>query len=99
MIDQLQSRIQRSAERLAQLIGPLHGPPCTVNTECRLMVQAVAGLVGPDRVRRWVDEMMDRQLAAMADPVVPCRHCKGIGFLFGPREEAQCPQCCGLGVV
>lgn len=99
MTDQLQGRIQRSAERLAQLIGPLHGPPTVVNAECRLMVQGIAGLVGPDRVRRWVDDMMDRQLAAMSNPVLPCKHCKGIGFLFDLREESQCPQCCGLGVV
>lgn len=99
MTDQLPARIQRSAERLAQLIGPLRAPTCTVNTECRLMVQAIAGLVGPDRVRRWTDEMSARLLAAMSDPTVPCKHCKGIGFTFALREESQCPQCCGLGVV
>ncbi len=95
----LEQKIQRSAERLSLLIGPLHAPRSIVDNELRLLVQATAGLVGPDRVRRWLDDLMAREMAVFHDPKRPCRHCKGIGFLFGLGEDAQCPQCSEVGAV
>lgn len=99
MTDTIEHRIGRSAERLTALIGPLRAPRSCVDREIRLLAQAMAGLVGPDRMRRWINELTDREIAGLHDPKIPCRYCKGIGFTFALKEEAQCVMCCGLGVV
>lgn len=95
----LEGRIHRSAERLVDLMGPLHAPRAIVDSEFRLLIQSIAGLIGPDRVRRWLDDVTDRQLATMSNPTCPCRRCGGLGMLFGTKEDGQCPQCCGVGKV
>jgi hypothetical protein len=98
-VTELEQRIGRSAERLHALIGPLKAPRTIVDSELRLLIRDAARLIGPDRIRRWMDELVNYELAALSDPKVPCAHCRGLGMLFHKIQDTQCPECCGLGAV
>ncbi len=60
------SALRRSAQRLALLLGRLRGPNVMVDFEAQILVKRLALLIGPDKVRGWVDQVVDEQLSQLS---------------------------------
>lgn len=57
-MDAPEDAILRSVRRLEWFLkNPHQSPRPVVDNEIRLLVKRVGGLVGPERVRRWMDEV------------------------------------------
>lgn len=91
----LEARVARSAHRLLVLLKCVDAPKSVVDFELELLCKTVGGLVGPDRVRRWMDELTNRECAAFTEPQTTCPTCRGCGRC----ESGQCAHCHGLGAI
>ena len=61
----------RSCQRMLYLLGPGRAPKDMVDHEAKLLVGRLALLIGPDVLRRWVDEAVNKQLDALSGPTAP----------------------------
>jgi hypothetical protein len=69
-VDTLETWIQNSCRRIFGLID-LNPPNKLLDAEFKLLVRRISALVGPDRVRGWVDGISDELVKRLNKPVNP----------------------------
>ena len=61
-----EARVFRSAERLIDLLRMKVTPPAPiVDGEFKILTQSIAMLIGPDRIRQWMDDVTEKSLSAL----------------------------------
>lgn len=69
MSETLETLIASSSRRLAYyLSNPDAPPPVVVDHEFHLLVKRIGSLVGPERIRGWMDELTDATVAGLSSP-------------------------------